>query len=250
MEKISVLIISKNEEDVIEDCIKSVKSLADEIILVDDSDDKTPEIAKKLGAKVVRNAFKNFADQRSLATSLAANDWIFYIDSDERVTPAFIKDLKSRIFDLRLDTEIGGFWVRRKTFFYGKDWGFADRVQRVFKKDKLKGWHGVVHETPQVDGRLLTIDEPILHHTHRDFEQMVKKTNEWSEFEADLRLKTNHPKMNVLRFARVMTTAFLGSYFREGGWKNGTAGIMEAIYQSFSIYSFRYYDTTDFRKRE
>ena len=232
---ISVLIIAKNDEDVIEAAIKSVKDLADEIIVVDGgSVDKTVEVAEKAGAKVVKNEFKNFADQRNLAATFAHGDWIFYLDSDERATPHFIEDLRSKIQDLKSD--IAGFYVRRKTFFYGKDWGFSDSVERIFRKDKLKGWRGIVHETPEVDGRLETISEPILHYTHRELSDMVEKTNEWSEYEAELRLKSNHPKMSLWRFPRVMTTAFIGSYFGQGGWKNGTAGMVEAIYQTFSMF--------------
>ncbi|OGH16040.1 MAG: hypothetical protein A3C30_00710 [Candidatus Levybacteria bacterium RIFCSPHIGHO2_02_FULL_40_18] len=247
---ISVLIITKNDGDVIGDCIKSVKDLADEIIVVDGgSEDNTVEISEKLGAKVVRNPFKNFSDQRNLALSLAKGDWVFYIDSDERATPAFISEVKNRIRAVGLfdsfdraqdksaqDKDIGGFRIRRKTFYLGKDWGFTDKVERVFRKDKLKGWHGVVHETPEFEGRLETISESILHYTHRNLEQMVVKTNEWSEFEADLRSKANHPKMNVFRFFRVMITGFLRSYISEKGYKNGTAGLIESIYQAFSMF--------------
>lgn len=231
---ITVLIITKNEEDVIGDCIRSVKPLADEIIVVDDSEDSTPEIAERLGAKVVKNKFKNFSDQRNLAASLAHEPWIFYIDSDERATEKFIRDVRSRMYDLGED--VAGFYIRRKTFYLGQDWGFSNRVERVFRKDKLKGWYGVVHETPEVEGRLETISEPILHYTHRNLEQMVAKTNDWSEYEADLRIKTDHPKMNIFRFARVMITGFLRSYIFEKGYRNGTVGLIESMYQAFSMF--------------
>lgn len=241
-EKVSVLILSKNNQDVIGDAIKSVKDIASEVILVDDSDDDTPKIAREQGAKVVENRLKNFADQRNLAAGLAKNEWIFYLDSDERATPEFIESLKSKISlasardkqDPKPD--VAGFWVARKTFFYGKDWHFKDQVQRVFRKSKLRSWRGIVHETPEVDGRLEAIDAPILHYTHRNFEQMVDKTNNWSLFEANLRLAAGHPAMNVWRFVRVMFTAFFSSYFGRGGYKNGTAGVVEAIYQAFSMF--------------
>jgi glycosyltransferase involved in cell wall biosynthesis len=232
---ISVLIITKNEGDVIEDCIKSAKGLADEIIVVDGgSQDNTIELSEKLGARVVKNTFKNFSDQRNLALSLAKNDWVFYIDSDEQITPEFAKEAKEKINTTKQD--ISGFYVKRKTFYLGCDWGFSDRVERIFRKDKLKGWHGIVHETPDYEGRLETISEHILHYTHRNLEQMVEKTNEWSEYEADLRAKANHPKMNVFRFMRVMVTGFLRSYIRENGYRNGTAGLVESTYQAFSMF--------------
>ncbi|MDP2649433.1 MAG: glycosyltransferase family 2 protein [bacterium] len=232
---ISVLIISKNDGDVISNCIKSVKNLADEVIVVDDSDDETGRIAESLGARVVKNKSQDFASQRNFAASLARNKWIFYIDCDERVTPEFIKEVKEtmRAFD---SEEIGGFFIKRKTFYFGRDWGFEDRVQRIFLKEKFKEWKGIVHETPLIDGTFGDIKEPILHRTHRNLEHMVDKTNEWSEFEADLRIKAHHPKMRAWRFFRVMVTAFIKSYFGAKGYKNGTAGLIEAIYQSFSMF--------------
>ncbi len=233
--KISVLVITKNDADVIGDCIKSVKDFADEVIVVDGgSTDETFEIAKKLGARVVENEFKDFADQRNLAATFAHNEWIFYIDSDERATKEFVEELKNKIELAAKD--VAGFYVKRKTYYFGQDWHFEDQLQRVFRKDKLKKWHGVVHETPEVEGRLETINSPIEHFTHRNFEQMVAKTNEWSDYEAELRLKSRHPKMTLWRFPRVMISAFSDSYFRGGGWKNGQAGVIEAIYQSFSMF--------------
>ena len=65
---------------------------------------------------------------------------------------------------------------------------------------------------------------------------MVAKTNEWSEYEAQLRLKSKHPGMASWRFFRVILTGFLKSYFKEGGYRNGTAGIIEALYQAFSMF--------------
>lgn len=231
---ISVLIISKNEEDVIQDSIKSVKELASEIILVDDSVDKTAEIAERLGAKIVKNEFKNFSDQRNEAIKHVNNDWIFYIDADERATPQFIKEVKEKIKNA--DPNIAGFFVRRKTYYLGRDWNFTDKVERIFRKSKLLGWRGVVHETPSVDGKMGIIEEPILHYTHRNLSQMLEKTNKWSEYEAKLRFDSNHPRMNVWRFARVIATGFLKSYIKEKGFKNGTAGMIEAIYQGYSMF--------------
>ncbi len=233
---ISILIISKNEEDTIRDCIKSVKELADEIVVLDDSEDKTPAIAEELGAKVVKKPFLDFATQRSLALGEARGDWVLYLDADERATPEFIKEVQKTIADFDPNSDTVGYYINRKTFYYGRDWGFTDRMPRLFRREKLIRWRGIVHETPEVEGKLLEINNPILHYTHRNFEQMVSKTNEWSEFEAEMRIKANHPKMNVFRFFRVMVTGFLRSYISEKGYKNGTAGLIESIYQAFSMF--------------
>lgn len=235
---LSIIIITKNEEEVIEDCIKSAKPVADEIIMVDDySDDKTVEIAKKLGAKIVQNRFVDFAAQRNFAMSLAKNNWVLFLDADERLTPEFIKELKSIINRERLKSDtIGGYFIKRKTYYYGRDWGFSDKVQRLFYKPNFLEWKGQLHETPYIKGEYSEINSPILHFTHRNLSQMVKKTNNWSEYEASLRLKAHHPKMNVFRFGRIMLTGFFRSYIKEKGYKNGTEGVIEAIYQAFSMF--------------
>lgn len=231
---ISVIIITKNEEDVIEECILSVKAVADEIIVIDDSTDNTPEIAKNLGANVIKNSFKNFSDQRNKGLEIVKNEWIFYIDSDERATPEFLRELREKI--KKDNGNIAAFFVKRKTFYFGKDWGLTDKVERVFKRDKLIEWQGVVHETPKFTGETGIIDESILHYTHRNLSQMLDKTDKWSVYEAKLRFNANHPKMNGWRFIRVIATGFFKSYLKEKGYRNGTAGLVEGMYQAFSMF--------------
>ncbi len=65
---------------------------------------------------------------------------------------------------------------------------------------------------------------------------MVEKTNNWSEIEADLRFKVHHPKITTLRLVKVMITGFTQSYFKQNGYKNGTEGFIEAVYQAFSLF--------------
>jgi len=236
MEKIDVLILANNEEGVIKDAIESVKGWAENIVVIDaKSTDKTVEIAKKYGAQVFEHDFKDFSDQRNFAFTKAESPWVFYLDADERATEEFLDELRIKIESLS-DDEVGGFIVKRKTFYFGHDWGFVDEVARIFRVSKFGKWTGVVHETPVVSGQLIKIDSPILHFTHRNLEQMVEKTNEWSNFEAELRLKAHHPKMRSWRFFRVMLSAFIKSYVKDKGYKNGTYGLIESIYQSFSMF--------------
>jgi len=234
---ISVIIITKNEEETIEACIKSVKIIAGEIVVLDAySSDKTVEIAEKLGATVIKNRFDNFASQRNFALSLARNDWIFYIDADEKITLEMAEEIKETIKNYKENLGIAGYAVRRKTFFLNRDWKFEDRVERLFYKPLFLKWEGVVHETPKMKGEIGLLKSHLLHYTHRNLSQMVKKTNFWSDYEADLRIKSNHPKMSSWRFIRVMATGFLKSYFLEKGYKNGTEGVIESFYQAFSMF--------------
>lgn len=234
---LSVIIITKNEEDIVRDCIAGIKDIADEIIVIDsNSTDNTVKIAEKSGARTYINPFIDFSSQRNFALSKAKCDWILYLDADERATENFKMELKNIMKEYSGTSNIGGFFINRRNFFYGKDWNYIDKMQRLFVREKITGWKGKVHEQAVVKGELGEIKSPVLHYTHNNLAKMVEKTNEWSEFEAELRIKANHPKMNIFRFIRIVVTGFVKSYFSEGGFRNGTEGFIEAIYQSFSIF--------------
>lgn len=237
MNSLTVLIVSREDDDVIANAIKSVTDVADEVIVIDsNNNNNTENIAIKLKARVVKHPFKDFSDQRNFAVLQANTKWILFLDSDERATPEFKTEILNTLKEYKEDSGIGGYYIKRKTFYYGKDWNLEDKVQRLFVRSKFIEWRGVVHETPVIRGEFKTINSPIIHMTHRNLSQMIRKTNEWSEYEALLRFQKNHPKMKPWRFLRVMWTEFLRSYFKNRGYKNGTYGLIEALYQSFSIF--------------
>jgi glycosyltransferase involved in cell wall biosynthesis len=237
MKDLTVIILTKNEEDVIVDAIKSVKDWVSEILVIDaNSTDSTLELAEKLGAKAIKHPFKDFSDQRNFGILHAKTLWVLYLDADERLTDKFKLEVEDTIQTHQEFSPIGGYFINRKTYYYGKDWHFTDKVQRLFVRERFIEWYGQVHETPKIKGEFGEINEPIIHLTHRNLSQMLVKTNEWSEYEAKLRFDSSHPKLVPWRFIRVMITEFVNSYFKNKGYKNGTYGLIEAMYQAFSIF--------------
>jgi len=222
MSKVTAVIIAKNEEKMIADCLDSVR-FCDEIVVVDTgSTDNTVKLAKEKNAKVFHFAMTNYADVRNKGKEHAKNDWIFYIDADERAT----KELAEHIKKIIHNTSFSAFKIKRKNFYFGgHEWPYIEKLERVFKKDKLKKWVGPLHESPVIDGEVGELNGYLLHYT------LV-----WSKVEAELRYKAGHPKMAWWRFPRVMTAAFYDSYIKQGGWKAGPVGIVESMYQSFSIF--------------
>jgi hypothetical protein len=110
-------------------------------------------------------------------------------------------------------------------------------MQRLFRKSDLLGWYGKVHESPRTKtNNVGKLKNHMLHYTHTDLSSMVDKTNEWSEAESALLLSVNHPTMREWRFLRIMATKFADSFIRQGGWRMGTAGFIEGIYQSYSYF--------------
>lgn len=236
MNKISAIVIARNAEDTIADCLSAI-SFCDEIIVVDNNSiDKTSSIAEKMDAKVFNINTDDFSRLRNFGLEKAHGDWVFYVDVDERVTLELAENIRKAVAG-DSDLTFSAYKILRKNFYLGNhEWPYIERLERLFKKDKLKGWHGKLHESPTVEGRVGELQGFLFHYAHRDLKSMVDKTIEWSKIEAEQRFKANHPKMTWWRFPRVMLTAFFDSYIRQRGWKLGTAGLIESIYQSFSIF--------------
>lgn len=230
---LSAIIIARNAEDVLQECLESVK-FCDEIILVDDnSSDKTVHIAKSYGAKVIKGIDNDFAENRNIGLKEAKGKWVLYIDTDERVSTLLEKSILRAI----QDSEFSAYKLQRKNFYLGKhEWPTVEKLERLFKKEYIKGWYGKLHETAKIEGSVGILEGYLLHFTHRDLTSMLNKTIEWSKIEAQLRYDTHHPKIVWWRLIRVMTAGFYDSYIKQGGWKAGTAGFIESIFQSYSMF--------------
>jgi len=172
---------------------------------------------------------------RNFGIKKAKGDWILYVDADERISEELRKEIEKEIN--KPQNLISAYVLKRKNFYYGiYEWPYVERLERLFYKSKLRGWKGRIHESPVFDGEKRELNGFLFHYSHCDLSSMVNKTIEWSEIEANLRLKNNHPKMTWWRFPRVMLYAFFDSYIRQSGWKAGTVGIIESTYQAFSIF--------------
>lgn len=230
---ISSIVIAKNEEARIGECLAAL-AWTDEIIVVDNgSTDGTVRIAQASGARVVSLKGGDFSALRNAGMRQAGGKWILYVDADEIVTG----DLKTEIIRTinKKQETMSGYFLRRRNFYLGREWPHQDEHLRLFRKNALKGWQGVLHESPLITGPTAALSRPLLHHTHRSLSEMIAKTNEWSALEARLRFDAGHPPVAPWRLWRVMATAFFDSFIAQGGWRAGTVGWIESIYQAFSI---------------
>lgn len=238
MTKISAIIIAKNEEAMIADCFDSL-SFCDEIIVIDNnSEDRTVEISERMDAKVLNSDSDSFSTRRNLGLKKASGEWVLYVDADERVDGQLAKSIESIVHGSAVSSShFSAYKIIRKNFYLGNhEWPKTEEMERLFKKDKLTGWKGDLHETAVINGRVGKLEGFLLHYTHRNLSQMLDKTIKWSKIEAQLRLNADHPKMSWWRFPRVMITTFFDYYIKQGGYKIGTAGLIESMYQSFSIF--------------
>lgn len=234
---ISAIIIAKNEENMIEDCLKSV-AWADEIIVVDSgSEDGTLKIAKKYTNKVIEISSDDFSQLRDKGRKEASGDWLLYVDADERV-PAPLKD---EILKITQNDEAGGVYaICRNNIYLGKrlkhgGWG-DDKVIRLFRKSHLIKWQGRLHEQPEFSGELKYTREPLIHYSHRGLYSMVNKTAFFTGHEAELRWEAHHPPIQVWRIVRVMVTEFWHRFIQLGAVWDGPEGIIDGGFQVFNTF--------------
>ena len=232
---ISVVVLSKNNEDVIGGCLESVK-WADEIIIVDNgSIDKTIEVAKNYTDKIFKSSEENFSANRELGMSKAKGDWVLYIDSDERV----LKDLREEIQELVKQTNKSAFALSRKNIIFGKEVRYSafwpDWVIRLLKREDFIKWVGEVHEYATFKGDLGYTKNSLLHLTHRNIDHIVLKSLDWSVIDAKLRMGANHPPMSSWRFLRILITETFNQGIKRRGFFNGVVGTMDSLLQTFSM---------------
>ncbi|MBI2596854.1 glycosyltransferase family 2 protein [Candidatus Daviesbacteria bacterium] len=233
---LSVIVITKNEQDRIKVCLESVK-WADEIIILDNgSTDKTLEIAKNYTDKIFRFENQDYAAFRNKAFGKSSGDWVLYVDPDERVSSF----LKNEIEELINDSSYSAYAISRKNIIFGREVTYGpfwpDWVIRLIKRSDFINWVGEVHEYVQFKGKLGYTKNSLIHLTHRDLDQIVSKSLEWSKIEAKQRIDINHPKMSALRFIRILFSSIFFQGIIKRGFFGGTIGVMDSILQTFSTF--------------
>jgi (heptosyl)LPS beta-1,4-glucosyltransferase len=240
MNPISVIILTKNEENFIGRCVNSVL-WADEILVLDSgSTDKTQEIATFLGATVYEQKWLGWSAQRSKAISLAKNDWVFILECDEIVTPELansIQDAMSSVVDER-----DGFSVDRRGDFLGillpnmsqkkKRLNFVRLFNRKYSAydPTMK-----VHEEVKFPGRAIPLDGMLLHWRGYVMDEYITVFNRYATAEAEM-LEEKGYKVNGLTIIARLILRFCWCYFAKGGFRYGTRGLIHALLKATSEY--------------
>lgn len=236
MAKLSVVILAKNEEKFIAACIESVKNFSDEIIVVDDfSTDKTAKICENLGAKVFqRNLNGNWGEQKNFAIEQASFDWIFLIDSDERVTPELAEEIQKI---LAADDKNFAWRCARLSYFWGQPlkhggW-FPDYVTRLLPK---AGTHaeGVVHEKicHEYAEKNFAAEKYLVHYPYRNWEHYFGKFNTYTTLAAKKMYEAGK-RANFFDMIIHPFWAAFRMYFLRGGFLDGAIGFILAGFHYF-----------------
>lgn len=238
---LSVVVLTKNEESCIAECLNSVK-WADEIILVDDeSRDKTVEIAKQFTDKIFFKKMDVEGRHRNWAYAQAKNNWVLSLDADETVTPELKEEIRAIInkpefvaYDIPLRNYISNYWVR-----YG-GWYPASKV-RLFRKDKFKYEDVEVHPRVFIEGPCGHLKSDIIHRGYPDLEHFLNSINRQTTLEATKWIKTNR-KMSLGKAMWRTIDRFFRRYIGKKGHKDGLYGFMIAYFDSlYQLVSYAKY---------
>ena len=183
--KITAIIPTLNEEERIQNSLKSA-AFADEIIVIDSySTDRTVELVKKSDAILLQRKFDDFSSQKNYAIDHASYDWIIWIDADEVLTTELQEEIKRAIVNTK---DFVGFYIYRVFFFKGKKMRFTgtqnDKLIRVFNR-KFCRYEGKVHEKIRAAGKLGFLKNKILHYSYISFDRYIVKLNQHSALKAE-----------------------------------------------------------------
>lgn len=231
MVKISVTIISFNEEHNIAACLESVQ-WADEIIVVDSfSTDNTVAVAKKYTDKVYQSEWQGYVEQNNVALNYANHEWVLRLDADERVTPELVSEIQKVLGN---SSPLSGYRIPRKIFFMGR---FLKRPEchhlRLFKRKDARWVGGKVHERVALKGKIGHLTHPILHYSHQNLAKTIDKLNSYTDLAKDG--ENRFPLLLHLTVGGIFT--FLQEYFLYYRFLDGMPGLIYSQEKSFYVFT-------------
>jgi glycosyltransferase involved in cell wall biosynthesis len=227
MEKISTVILTKNEEQNIERCIKSILTISDEIIVVDClSDDRTVEIVRKYTDRVYLNPWPGFSRQRMFALEKTTHDWVLWIDADEEASPELLDEIRSLEFDQ------AGYAIPRLVHYLGRwirhgGW-YPDYTVRLFNKHKGMFTDVLVHEAFSLNGTSGRLKAPLFHYPYRSIAHHLEKMNHYTDLASE-QMRRKGKKTGLASIVTHSIFRFIRMYILKLGMLDGLQGLLVAM---------------------
>jgi glycosyltransferase involved in cell wall biosynthesis len=186
MNRLSACLITSDEEENLPRVLSSIKGIADEIVVVDcGSKDRTAEIAREHGAKVVTRAWTNFAEQKNFAAAAASNNWILSLDADEELSGELRhallawkdKEPEFAVYEFARRTWYLGAWVKHTGWY-------PDYQRRLFRRDAAQ-FSGIIHEALRFEGKPGRLNGDLFHYTLRSVEEHERKVEGYTTLAAE-----------------------------------------------------------------
>jgi len=244
---ISAVVLTKNEEKNILECLKTLK-WCDEIIVIDDySEDGTLEKIFNFQFSIFnkikifkRHLDGDFAEQRNYGLKKAKGEWVLFVDADERTTEALASEIKNQISKIKKGGVIG-FYLKRIDFMWGKRLRYGEtgeiRLLRLAKKEAGK-WARPVHEVWQINGQIGELTNPLLHYPHQTIREFLESINFYTTLNAKV-FYEHGVKVSYWHIIVYPLAKFIKNYFLKLGFLDGMAGLLQATFMSFHSFLTR-----------
>jgi hypothetical protein len=243
---ITVALLARDEVTHLAACLDSVAALTtppegELVVLLDSRAPAALEaIARRYTVQVSRSPFVNFSAQRNRALERCHGTWVFFIDADERGTPALVAELRALVGG---DAGIGGAWVPRRNFMFGHEvrhagWSPDYQLRLLRRAGARYDEDRAVHEVPQVAGTTVHLREPLIHYNYATWAQFTAKQRAYTAHEAaaqaarGIRAKPQNFILQPLR-------EFRRRYITLGGWRDGPLGLLLSL--AMAYYTLRLY---------
>ena len=227
---LSVCIITLNEEVNIERTLESVRTIADEITIVDSgSTDRTVALAEARGAKVFTEPWKGFAAQKNSALAKATCDWILSLDADEEVSPDLAANIKALLKSAQ-PPQFAGYKMNRRNMYMGR-WirhsgYYPDPKLRLVRRGAAEFELRAVHEDMKMTGPLGHVDGDLIHHAYPTLESFIEHANRYSSLGAGMVVEKGPSRFSFFNVVVRPAVRFLYSYFFRLGFLDGREGLL------------------------
>jgi len=236
MNRLTAILITLNEERNLPRALDSLAGLPDEILVVDaGSIDRTREIARQRGARVIEHVWKDYSDQRTFAAAQAAHDWVLAIDADEELSPELRASLLTwkqqpathAAYEFPRCARYLGKWIRHSGWY-------PDRKTRLYDRRRAR-FVGPVHEAVQSDGSVARLRGDLFHYTHESLDVHRTKLEAYTTIAAEQSFQQGKRRWLLPALLLPPWTLLQKLVFR-AGWLDGWRGILIAWMAARGVY--------------
>ncbi|MEN9834614.1 MAG: hypothetical protein RL011_807 [Pseudomonadota bacterium] len=233
--QLSVVLITLNEEARLADCLRSLPSGCEIIVLDSASTDRTVSIARDYGARVETRDFDDFSGQKNAAIALASRPWVLSLDADEVLT----LDLQAAIARITSGPEVAAaFRLTRRLVFQGRRLRFGKAVDhpiRLFKRGSGQ-FVSAIHERLEINGPIESLHGEVLHYSYADLTDYFNRFNRYTSRVAENHYNHGHPMPFGIKHWLRPWTEFLYRYVLRLGFLDGYPGYTYALCSSLYTY--------------
>lgn len=239
---LSVIVITKNSDSLLDKCLKSISEISDEIIIVDSySSDKTIDIAQRYKSKIIYSSEVDLGKKRLISLNNATSRWILALDYDEIVSRKLREEISSVIY--KSPSNISGYVIPFQNHFLGKPIKYGGenyKIMRLFRRDSVTIQNSLLHEKFEIKGNIAELNNKINHYSYQSLVQMIAKFTNYAWRGAHQKKKSNE-KVTLNKLILYPLHMFWSRFYEDKGYKDGIFRIpldLGFAYMEFLTYFF------------